>query len=479
MGIKNILKYIFGYLGVLFITLGCTSTYWAFTSFAFVSIDETLFQLTTPIGNASTNILDSLIYHNFLIAFILSIFIYIILVIIYRHIIYKKGFLISLIIISILILTFCLYKIGFLGHIYNTFTYSNFIESNYVNPKEVEITFPEKKKNLIYIYVESLESTYFSKELGGGDKNNYIEPLNELTFNNINFSDTEKFGGTTMVPGTTWTTGATVAQTTGLPLKVRFDFNNRNSNMLDKAYSLGDILKDNGYNQMYMIGSDKSFGNRDTFFNNHGNYHIYDIETAKEKGKLDKDYHVWWGYEDSKLFEFAKEEITNLASKDKPFNFTMLTSNTHHIRGYLEKDCKKKYKDNYKNVIHCSALQIREFVSWIQKQEFYEDTTVVIVGDHVSMEPYLYPNGTNRKAYNLFINSSVEPVNTYNRDFTNMDLFPTTLASMGVEIEGDKLGLGTNLFSDKKTLLEKYGKKKYVEKIDKNSNFYKNEFENK
>lgn len=38
-----------------------------------------------------------------------------------------------------------------------------------------------------------------------------------------------------------------------------------------------------------------------------------------------------------------------------------------------------------------------------------------------------------------------------------MDDFPTTLAALGVQIEGDRLGLGTNLFSEVPTLLEKYG----------------------
>ena len=34
---------------------------------------------------------------------------------------------------------------------------------------------------------------------------------------------------------------------------------------------------------------------------------------------------------------------------------------------------------------------------------------------------------------------------------------PTILSAMGYSIEGDRLGLGTNLFSGEKTLLEKYG----------------------
>ena len=36
-------------------------------------------------------------------------------------------------------------------------------------------------------------------------------------------------------------------------------------------------------------------------------------------------------------------------------------------------------------------------------------------------------------------------------------MFPTILASMGVIIEGDRLGLGTNLFSGTPTIMEENG----------------------
>ena len=36
-------------------------------------------------------------------------------------------------------------------------------------------------------------------------------------------------------------------------------------------------------------------------------------------------------------------------------------------------------------------------------------------------------------------------------------MFPTTLASLGVEIKGERLGLGTNLFSEMPTFVELYG----------------------
>ena len=44
---------------------------------------------------------------------------------------------------------------------------------------------------------------------------------------------------------------------------------------------------------------------------------------------------------------------------------------------------------------------------------------------------------------------------------------------MGISIEGDRLALGTNLFSDKETLAEKYGIEKLHEELSKTSKFYK------
>ena len=57
---------------------------------------------------------------------------------------------------------------------------STFIEDNYVDPHEVKITFPDKKKNLIYIYLESMEMTYSDIENGGGFAYNLIHELTKL-----------------------------------------------------------------------------------------------------------------------------------------------------------------------------------------------------------------------------------------------------------------------------------------------------------
>jgi len=117
-----------------------------------------------------------------------------------------------------------------------------------------------------------------------------------------------------------------------------------------------------------------------------------------------------------------------------------------------------------------------QYYTLIEKQDFYENTVIVITGDHLSMQcglPNMFDSHDyERKLYNVFINSKQEDKNTKQRLFTTFDLYPTTLASLGFEIEGDRLGLGTNLYSSKKTLLEQSNYEKMNEQLSKRSSFY-------
>ena len=54
-------------------------------------------------------------------------------------------------------------------------------------------------------------------------------------------------------------------------------------------------------------------------------------------------------------------------------------------------------------------------------------------------------------------------------------MYPTTLAAMGVTIPGDRLGLGTNLFSDTSTLAEIYGMDDLNTELLKDSKFYRSQ----
>ncbi len=355
-------------------------------------------------------------------------------------------------------------------------------KNEYVDPDDVNITFPETKRNLIYIYLESMETSYTSTDLGGELSYNLIPNLYNLADENINFSHNDGVGGFNQLTGTTWTIGAMVAHTSGLPLKVlHFTSNTYGADsFLPGATSITDILHENGYYQALMVGSDASFGNRDQYFSQHGIDRIYDYYTAKEDNIIASNYRVWWGMEDKYLYEYAKVALTEISQQDKPFAFNMLTVDTHHVDGYACEYCKGDYSQQYENVISCADRQIAEFIDWIKAQDFYENTTIVITGDHFTMDNgYITRNSVDqnsRRIYNCFINSAIDTENSKNRQFATIDMFPTTLAAMGCTIEGDRLGLGTNLFSGKQTLIERLGFDYVNEEVAKSSDFYVSNF---
>lgn len=381
-----------------------------------------------------------------------------------------------LIIIYILLMT--IHQIKFDEYLYNINHPTDIYEKYYVNPKTAKMKFPEKKRNLIYLYLESMESTYANIPGELSSVNNLIPNLDKIAKENVNFSDTTSLGGAHQTANVTWTVAGMVAQSGGIPLSIPSVYGNsmdKSKAFLSGSYMLGDVLEKEGYNQMFMMGSDSNFGGRLGLLTQHGNYQIYDLNTAREKNKIADDYFVWWGFEDGKLFEYAKEELTNLASQDQPFNFQLLTVNTHFDTGYNEAACEMKSDNVFGNSVLCSDKQIGEFIRWIQQQDFYEDTTIVLSGDHLLMGETLYQgqyNPDDRRVYNAFINPAVTPSKTKNRTFTTLDMYPSTLASMGVEIKGDRLALGTNLFSSKKTLAEEMGIEKLTEELRKRSEFY-------
>ena len=77
-----------------------------------------------------------------------------------------------------------------------------------------------------------------------------------------------------------------------------------------------------------------------------------------------------------------------------------------------------------------------------------------------------------RYAFVCYINASIEPVNKENRIYTALDTYPTILGAMGVDINGNKLGLGVNMFSEEKTLAEKYSFSYVDKELQKKSKFY-------
>lgn len=371
-------------------------------------------------------------------------------------------------------------NVNLFGYLRRLTVKSTVYDEYFVEPTSDNITFPENKRNLIYIFLESIETTYLSKEEGGALDVNVMPELTKLAENNISFSHNDGIGGFLSPEGTGWTVAGMVSQTSGVPLRgsagVLANNEYGSESFLPGVITLFDILNANGYNQALMVGSNSTYANRDVYFREHKTDTIYDYETAKKDNIIADDYYVWWGMEDEYLFGYAKAKIKEIAKKKEPFAFTMLTVDTHFKDGYYCRRCRNKHNEQYSNVISCASKQVASFVNWIKKQSFYNNTTIVICGDHPTMDYQFIqrnvPDEYERRVYNCIINSAVQGENYKNRVFTSLDLFPTTLAAMGCEVKGDRLGLGTNLFSDKKTLAEEMGYNEFERQLLFSSDYY-------
>jgi len=101
------------------------------------------------------------------------------------------------------------------------------------------------------------------------------------------------------------------------------------------------------------------------------------------------------------------------------------------------------------------------------------------VGDHLGNEKTTRVDIDEdyvRTTYNCIINPAKKPVSTQNRKFSSLDMFPTTLSAIGAEIKGDRLALGTDLFSSTETLCEELGEEEYKLQLERTSDYYKEAF---
>lgn len=355
---------------------------------------------------------------------------------------------------------------------------SEFYLTEYVSPEFDKIKFPEHKKNLIIILLESMESSFADIDNGGLLNKNLIPNLSRIANENINFSNTEKIGGGTDLSGTGWTIAGMTAKFAGLPYNLLGTENQNYSFFLPGAITLNDILSKNDYNQLFIFGSDKEFGGRNALLETHGNVEIHDINWYKEHDMLPKDYSVFWGFEDKKLYDFAKLELQNISKKDKPFMFGFLTVDTHMPTGYQCEDCPRTEDMPLKNSVICADKMVSDFLEWCKLQSWYNDTVIVIMGDHLFMATTdTNPFGNNdyitmhslknelegmdnnpRRWIDIIINSDLlyNETKIKNRKFSSLDMFPTILASINCQIENNKLGFGVNLFSEEKTLCERF-----------------------
>ncbi|MDI5893074.1 sulfatase-like hydrolase/transferase [Halomonas rhizosphaerae] len=308
----------------------------------------------------------------------------------------------------------------------------------------------EEKKNIVYIYLESVEATYLDEDLFPNLMPN-IRKLQQSATTYTNIQNVTHAG---------WTIAGMTASQCGFPL---FSPSHGNSlsgmdQFLPEANCIGDVLKNNGYYLSYMGGADLSFAGKGKFYKSHS------FDSVQGKNELsthlsDRKYMSGWGLYDDSLFAMLKEEYSQLSKDETPFGLFTLTLDTHHPKGHMPKSCKNlEYKDGSNpilNSVHCADALVKDFVDYIEKNPSQNGTVIVIASDHYAMKNTAWDDLNKGERRNLFMvidSASKEEGVNVNKPGSILDVTPTLLSFLDTPVDG--LGFGRNLNSDSLSLIE-------------------------
>ncbi|EMJ7586475.1 phosphatidylglycerol--membrane-oligosaccharide glycerophosphotransferase [Serratia marcescens] len=310
----------------------------------------------------------------------------------------------------------------------------------YKAPKK---TVQGKRPNLVYIYAESLERTYFDAELFPG----LADELNALRTDSIDFSNTQQ------LPGTGYTIAGMVASQCGIPLFAPFDGNASSavSTFYPENVCLGDVLKAAGYSNYFYQGAELAFAGKDTFLKSHGFDHVYGFKELREQ-VADPSYKNDWGWYDDSVLDVVYGKFVELSKQRQPFSLFTLTVDTHHPDGFISAGCSKKSyawqnKENRSlSAVACSQQHIAALIDKIKRSPYFSNTVIVVSSDHLAMNNTAYDILTKQKRRNLFfiIDGTRPLAEQRNEKRSTLDNGATVLDVMG----GDNyIGLGRSSLS--------------------------------
>ena len=148
---------------------------------------------------------------------------------------------------------------------------STFIDEHYAEVNIKDIIFPQHKKNLIILMLESMENTFYDPAL-------FPEPLipglKNIQNENVSFLNWSS------TPGTGWTIAGITAFLFGVNLHLPIDGNayaNEFGAFMPHAPSLLEVLDANGYSINLIKGASSKFSGMDNLMKSHSaDPHIYD-----------------------------------------------------------------------------------------------------------------------------------------------------------------------------------------------------------
>ncbi|MDD5401026.1 MAG: phosphatidylglycerol--membrane-oligosaccharide glycerophosphotransferase [Sulfurimonas sp.] len=298
------------------------------------------------------------------------------------------------------------------------------------------------KKNIIFLYAESVERTYF-------DTNIFPDLMPNLSKLMREKSGTE-FTNIVQTSGTNYTIAGTTATQCAIPLFTTSGGNSMEGidKFYPKAVCIGDVLKKENYYLSMLQGSSVKFSGIDKFYKTHGFDSVVGRDELLKKVK-NKRYINGWGLYDDTLLDIAYKEFENLSSSKDKFALFMHTLDTHHPNGHLSNSCSKDlYMDGSNeilNTVKCADILISNFIKKVKNSKYAENTIIVVTSDHLAMRNTASDElgkSQNRRNFFVVFDPSSSEYKSVDKIGTPFDVASTVLSFLNINTD---LGLGRNL----------------------------------
>ena len=220
---------------------------------------------------------------------------------------------------------------------------------------------------------------------------------------------------------------------------------------LPGATCLGDVLEHEGYTNVYFGGADTNFAGKNNFLREHGFSKVSGLDQWKGEGADESDISSW-GLSDSVLIEKAKQEVSQLHASGEPFNFSMITLDTHEPGGVYA-SCGSDDEMPMKRALRCSTTAVADFLMFLEDQGYLDDTVVVVMGDHLKQtgSGTQYNDelmGADSRTIFYKVHSPNVDVSFSREGGDQLSVLATTLDLLGLTPSAGRAGLGVSLIGN-------------------------------
>ncbi|NMH28966.1 LTA synthase family protein [Flavobacterium silvaticum] len=208
-------------------------------------------------------------------------------------------------------------------------------------------------------------------------------------------------------------------------------------------FTVAELLRQFGYDTSFIYGGMSNFDNMGSFFNGNGFDRIIDEDDFDAKKSA---FHGTWGWSDEDVLLKANDYFKSV--KGKPFVSLVFSSSNHEPFEFPDNRIKlyDQKKNTVNNAMKYADYSIGKFFEAAKKEAYYKNTVFLVIADHntrtfgknlVPIKKFHIPA--------LLIGPGLEKGGKYNKLCSQIDILPTTLYKLGVNVETPMAG--RNLFT--------------------------------